>query len=65
MSAGQKRTAWPEDGKYRGVEIPKRLKATWNTMSGRWWKQGVDDALGPEPIEQEPTQFPEFGVFFE
>jgi hypothetical protein len=54
-------SAWPEDGKYRGIEIPKRLKRTWDNVSGRWWRQGVDDVLGPENIEQEDA-FPDYGV---
>jgi hypothetical protein len=60
---GQNYGNWPADGKYRGVEIPKRLKQHWNTMSGRWWKQGVDDTLGPEPEENEEKSLPEFGEF--
>jgi hypothetical protein len=59
----QSYTEWPEDGKYRGVEIPKRLKQFWNTVSGRWWKQGVDDALGPIEEQPETKASPEFGVF--
>lgn len=63
MAAGQNYTEFPEDARYRGVLIPARIKATWNNVSGRWWKQGVDDALGPEG-ESEVQQFPEFGRFF-
>lgn len=42
---GQTQVPWPEDGHYRGIEIPGRLKANWNNVSGRWWKQGVDDVI--------------------
>lgn len=64
-TAGQNYDSWPSDGKYRGVEIPKRLMGHARTMSGRWWKQGVDDTLGPLPEEPEKTELPEFGRFFE
>lgn len=61
---GQNYSSWPSDGKYRGVEIPKRLMGHATTMSGRWWKQGVDDTLGPEPEQEiEEQQVPEFGEF--
>lgn len=44
---GQNYAPWPEGDKwtYRGIPVPGRLKATWNNVSGRWWRQGVDDAL--------------------
>lgn len=45
VDKGQRTSPWPEDGMYRGIKIPGRVKATWNNVSGRWWKQGVDDAL--------------------
>lgn len=53
----------PEDGKYRGVEIPGMVKLHWDNKPGRWWKKGVDDTLGPveEVIEEQPVL--EFGVF--
>ncbi len=45
FGTGQTYSSWPEDGMCRGISIPKRIKANWNNVSGRWWKQGVDDAL--------------------
>ncbi|WMI33476.1 hypothetical protein SEA_KENREY_82 [Streptomyces phage Kenrey] len=54
FGVGQTYSTWPEDEMYRGVKIPKRIKANWNNVSGRWWKQGVDDALGSiDDFEQE------------
>jgi hypothetical protein len=48
---------------YRGVKVPARIKANWNNVSGRWWKQGVDDTLDAV-AETEVSDMPQFGRFF-
>ncbi len=35
----------PEDGKYRGIDIPGMVKLHWDTKPGRWWRKGVDSVL--------------------
>ncbi len=53
VEKGQRESPWPEDGMYRGIKIPGRVKATWNNVSGRWWKQGVDDAFDSIVCEED------------
>lgn len=53
---------WPEDGKYRGHDIPLQLKQNWNNVSGRWWKQGVDavlDSPGYESLVEQAWMYGE------
>ncbi|AXG66346.1 hypothetical protein SEA_ANNADREAMY_78 [Streptomyces phage Annadreamy] len=35
----------PEDGKYRGIDIPGMVKLHWESKPGRWWRKGVDSVL--------------------
>ncbi|QOI67478.1 hypothetical protein SEA_BEUFFERT_77 [Streptomyces phage Beuffert] len=35
----------PENGKYRGIEIPGMVKLHWESKPGRWWRKGVDSVL--------------------
>lgn len=63
VEKGQRTSSWPEDGMYRGIKIPGRIKATWNNVSGRWWKQGVDDTLDAVQ-EADVSDMPQFGRFF-
>jgi hypothetical protein len=63
VDKGQSYAPWPDDGMYRGIKIPGRVKATWNNVSGRWWRQGVDDALDSLEEIQE-SDVPQFGRFF-
>lgn len=46
---------FPDDGKYRGIEIPLRLQRYWNNTSGRWWCNGVDSALD-SPQQQKAAE---------
>lgn len=45
VDKGQSYAPWPDDGMYREIQIPGRIKANWNNVSGRWWRQGVDDVM--------------------
>lgn len=62
---GQSYAPWPDGDNwtYRGIPIPGRIKATWNNVSGRWWRQGVDDALDAIQ-ETDVSDMPQFGRFF-
>lgn len=43
---------FPEDGKYRGIEIPGMVRLHWESKPGRWWRKGVDSVLDSETYKE-------------
>lgn len=42
----EKRPEWEDlDARYRGVPVPPRVLTVWNSSSGQFWRDGVDDAF--------------------